>query len=116
MKTIFYLATCDTCRRILKELNPSNDVLLREIKSQPLSAAELDQLVQLAGSHEALFSRNSRQYRALGLHEQQLTEKDYRKYLLQDYTFLKRPVVVVGQSIFIGNAKQQTEAAKAALA
>ncbi len=115
MKKIYHLSTCDTCKRILKELQPDEGVELREIKSQPLSEQEVDEMKGLAGSYEALFSRRARKFRGLGLHEMELTEDDYRKYLLTDYTFLKRPVVIVDGNIFIGNAKKVVEAAKEAL-
>ena len=76
----------------------------------------MDELKELAGSYEALFSRVARKYRELGLHELELKEADYRKeYLLQDYTFLKRPVLVIGRQIFIGNQAKTVAAAKAAL-
>lgn len=115
MATFYHLATCNTCQRIRTELSLSSEVELREIKSSPLTEAEVDFLKELAGSYEALFSRRARKFRELGLHEKELTEEDYRKYLLEDYTFLKRPVLVRGEQIFIGNAKKTVQAAKEAL-
>jgi arsenate reductase len=44
-----------------------------------------------------------------------LNEKDYRKYILQEYTFLKRPVMIINDRIFIGNAPKNVAAAKAAM-
>jgi arsenate reductase len=46
---------------------------------------------ELAGSYEALFSRRAMKYRSMGLNEMELSEDDYRKYILEEYTFLKRP-------------------------
>ncbi len=113
MKKIYHLGTCNTCQRILKEWNPGPDVVLQEIKTKPISPEQLDEMRELAGSYEALFSRRSRQYRARGLHEQNLTEKDLRALILDEYTFLKRPVALVDGQIFIGNSKKVVEAAKA---
>jgi arsenate reductase-like glutaredoxin family protein len=48
----------------------------------------------------------------MGLHEKELTENDYRKLILEEYTFLKRPVVQIGKEYFIGNTKQVVAAAK----
>ncbi|MDX9751242.1 MAG: ArsC/Spx/MgsR family protein [Flavobacteriales bacterium] len=114
---IYHLATCSTCQRILKEIPNLKQFTLREIKSEPITAKELDAMKKLAGSYEALFSRRSMKYRPMGLHERTLTEKDYRKYILQEYSFLKRPVMVLDDRIFIGNAKGvvqgMVEAAKA---
>ena len=69
-------------------------------------------MARLAGGYEPLFSRIALKYRALGLNEMQLNEKDYRKYILQEYTFLKRPVILIGKKIFIGNSPKNVEAAK----
>ncbi len=114
--TIFHLSTCDTCRRILKEINAAqHDFVLQDIKTTPLTPEQLDTLKEMAGSYEALFSRRSQQYKALGLADQQLTEKDYRHYLLQHYTFLKRPVAVLNGSIYIGNDKNTVDDLKQTL-
>lgn len=115
MTRIFHLATCTTNQRILKELQPGPAVELQEIKTEPISPEQIDEMKRLAGSYEALFSRKSMKYRAWGLNEQQLTEADYRQYILQEYTFLKRPVILMEDQIFVGNAKQTVAAAKAAL-
>jgi arsenate reductase len=116
MKKIYHLSTCTTNQRILRELKPGRNVILQDIKTEPMTAAQIDSLKKLAGSYEALFSRVALKYRKLGLHEKKLTEKDYRKYILEEYTFLRRPVIVVGDHIFIGNAAKSVAAAKAALA
>ena len=116
MKKFFYLATCSTCTKIMKELPlEKSGVELREIKTTPISADELDAMKELAGSYEALFSRVALKYRALGLHEKTLTEKDYRKYILEEYTFLKRPVLVLDQQIYVGNKKSTVEEMKKSL-
>lgn len=97
----------------MKEIGIENaKVELREIKTSPITESELDEMISLAGSAESLFSRVALKYRALGLHEKKLTEKDYRKYILQEYTFLKRPVLVLGKKIFIGNSKKNVEEMK----
>lgn len=108
-RLFYYLGTCSTCERIMKGIDLEG-FTLREIKGDPITAKELDEMKKLAGSYEALFSRVALKYRALGLNKMTLTEKDYRKYMLQEYTFLKRPVMVVGDRIFIGNAPKVTAA------
>lgn len=109
-RIIYHLGTCSTCQRILKKIPDIGKFTLREIKSEPLTGQELDALKELAGSYEALFSRVALKYRALGLDKKALTEKDYRRYILQEYTFLKRPVMVVDVRIFIGNGKNTVKA------
>lgn len=109
-RTIFHLGTCTTCQSILKNIPDLGSFTLREIKGDPITAKELDEMKALAGSYEALFSRVALKYRALGLNTKKLTEKDYRKYILQEYTFLKRPVMVLDDRIFIGNGKNVVKA------
>ncbi len=113
-RTIYYLGTCSTCERILKQIPNLKSFTLREIKGDPITPKELDDMKKLAGSYEALFSRIALKYRALGLGKMTLTEKDFRKYILQEYTFLKRPVMVLDKEIFIGNAPKVTAAMVAA--
>lgn len=115
MKKIYHLSTCSTCQRILKEIKPGKDVVLQDIKTEKITATQLDEMIRLAGSAESLFSRVALKYRSMGLNTMTLSEKEYRKYILEEYTFLKRPVMIVGKEIFIGNSKKVVEVAKAAL-
>lgn len=116
MKKIYHLATCDTCRKILKEVAAEKKkVVLQDIKSEGITVTQLDEMKKMAGSYEALFSRKAIKYRSMGLAEKQLTENDYRRLILEEYTFLKRPVAIIGNQIFIGNLKASIEGIKAAL-
>ena len=115
MKKVFHLSSCSTCQRIIKELGGLDDFEHQNIKDINISAKELDFLKNKAGSYEALFSRRAMKFREWGLHEKKLTEPDYRKYILEEYTFLKRPIIVDGGEAFIGNTKNVVEAAKAHL-
>ena len=112
MKKIYYLKTCNTCMRILKELNPSPDCILQDIKEKPLSVKELEELFSLSKNYEALFSKRAKLYKEMDLKNANLQERDYKHYILEHYTFLKRPVIIINDSIFIGNSKKVMEAAK----
>ena len=112
MKKIYHLASCSTCQRILKQWRPSKNVLLQDIKTEKITPNQLDELAKLAGSYESLFSRVALKYRSMGLNTQKLNEKDYRKLILEEYTFLKRPVLIVDSGIFIGNAPKNVAAAE----
>lgn len=105
----YYLGTCSTCQRIMKEIPNLDRFTLREIKSDPITAQELDAMKKLAGSYEALFSRRAMKFRQMGLHERTLTEDDYRTLILQEYTFLQRPVMVLDDRILIGRSKKGVE-------
>lgn len=115
MKKIYHLGSCSTCQRILKELEPLDGVQLQEIKSEPMTAAQVDEMKALSGSYESLFSKRAMLFRQKGLHEKELSEKDYRELILEHYTFLKRPVILVDGQIFVGNSKKTVQAAKEAL-
>lgn len=109
MKKIYHLGTCSTNIRILKELN-LDGVELQDIKKNNMTEEQVDEMAKLAGSYEALFSRKAMKYRSMGLNEMNLSEADYKKYIVQEYTFLKRPVAVLDGEIFIGNSKKNVEA------
>jgi len=115
VKKIYYLSTCDTCKRILKELNPSSDFELQDIKDEAITAIQIEEMHTLAGNYESLFSKRARLYKERDLKNKTLSEDDYKNLILEHYTFLKRPVILFNNQIFIGNSKKVIEAAKTAL-
>lgn len=114
MKKIYHLSTCNTCQRIINTLSPSSDVVLQDIKTEKITESQLLEMKKLAGSFEALFSRRAMKYRSMGLNEMDLQEEDYKRYILEEYTFLKRPVMISDDQIFVGNAKKVVEKAQSA--
>jgi len=102
---IYYLASCDTCRKIIKSLPNSDRLEFHDIRENPITEPELEELHSLSGSYEALFSKKAQLYKSLDLKNKTLTEDDYKKYLLQQYTFLSRPVILLNGEIFIGNTQ-----------
>ena len=111
MKKIYHLGTCSTCKRILTEINAEEHGFeLQDIKTNRMTEAQVDEMEKLAGSYEALFSRKAMKYRSMGLAEKNLSEADYRKLILEEYTFLKRPVALLNGKILIGNSKKTTAA------
>ncbi|MTI32688.1 arsenate reductase family protein [Xanthovirga aplysinae] len=106
-KKLYYLSTCTTCKRIISELGiEPGEFEFQDIKTEPINPNQIEEMKSLAGSYEALFSRVARKYKELGLKEKSLEEEDYRKFILDEYTFLKRPVFLIGDEIFIGNSKK----------
>jgi len=97
----------------MKALPLPTDMERMDIKQQNIDAETLDWIKEKVGSYEALFSKRAMKYRGLGLNEMNLTEADYRKYMLEEYTFLKRPFIIDGENVFIGNAKKDVEKAVA---
>ena|SRR5882757_7256996 len=107
MKKIYHLATCTTCQAILKDVQASEaHCELQDIKTEKITPRQLEEMKKMAGSYEALFSRRALKYKELGLKDKQLGENDYRNYILEEYTFLKRPVAIIGNAIFVGNDKK----------
>lgn len=115
MKKIYHLKSCSTCAKIIKALDLPSDFVLQDIKSEEITPAQLEELHQLSGSYEALFSKRAQRYKTLDLKNKNLTEKDFKTLILEHYTFLSRPVIVYNDQIFIGNSTKTVEAAKKAI-
>ena len=115
MNKIYYLKTCSTCQRIIKSLDLPSDFVFQDIKEQEITVKQLEELHKLSGSYEALFSRKAKLYKEMGLKDVNLSELDFKQYILQHYTFLSRPVIIFNNQIFIGNSPKTVEAAKKAI-
>jgi arsenate reductase (glutaredoxin) len=114
MNKIYHLKTCSTCQRIIKELG-AEGIDFQEIKTQPISEAQLDALAKTVGSYQALFNTRAQKIKLMGLDVKNLTEAECRKLILEEYTFLKRPVIVVGNNVFVGNSPATVSAVNEAL-
>ncbi len=115
MKKIYYLSTCDTCRTIIKRLGGLKDFEWQDIKTEQMTKSHLKEMKDMSGSYEALFSRRAIKYKEMGLKDQVLQEKDFQRLILQEYTFLKRPVIIFGDRIFVGNEEKTVAAAEQAI-
>ncbi|TVZ52778.1 arsenate reductase family protein [Dokdonia sp. Hel_I_53] len=115
MKKIYHLSTCNTCQRIISEINPGADVVLQDIKTEAITEKQLEEMYKLSGSYESLFSKRAQLYRQRGLNTQSLNENDFKELILEHYTFLKRPVIIIDDQIFIGNSKKNIASAADAL-
>lgn len=123
MKKIYHLGNCTTCQAIIKETQINKKGFdMQDIKfvrkdsfGEKITPAQLEEMKSMTGSFEALFSRRAMKYKELGLKDKKLTEKDYRNYILNEYTFLKRPVVIIDDKIFVGSDKKNVEALKKAM-
>jgi len=116
MKKLYHLTGCSTCVRIIKELNGQlQNFRLQDIKTEKITVEQIDEMKKIAGSYEALFSRRAMKYKSMGLSAKNLEENDYKKLILEEYTFLKRPVFILNELIFIGSVKKEIEALKVAL-
>lgn len=113
MKKIYHLGNCTTSQAIIKDTQiDSKGFDMQDIKFEKITPSQLEEMKKMAGSYESLFSRRAMKYKELGLKDKKLEEKDYRNYILEEYTFLKRPVVIVNNKIFVGSEKKTVAALK----
>ena len=112
MKKVFYLKTCDTCLKILKQFD-LNGWEKREIKTQPITEEEIEEMYKISQSYEALFNKKSTQIKLQELDLKSMQEADFKELLMNHYTFLKRPVFITDKEIFIGSEKKTVEALRA---
>ncbi len=87
----------------------------QDIKTERMTLDQIDEMQARSGSYESLFSRKAMKYRSMGLGDKDLSEEDFRKLIYEEYTFLKRPVFLIGDKIFVGNAKKNLEVLTALL-
>jgi len=111
MNKIFHLSSCSTCTHIIDELKLKDKKFIsQDIKTEPITKAQIEEMKELSGSYEALFSRVALKYKTLD--PKPSNEAEYKKLILAEYTFLKRPVILTKGKIFIGNTKGNVQAAK----
>ena len=115
MRKIYYLKSCNSCIKIIKQFDKNDAFTLQNIKEEHITDNQLDEMKRMAGSYETLFSRRSMKYRSMGLGDKVLSEKEYRNLILKEYTYLRRPVIIIDNEIFIGNGKNAVQAALAYL-
>lgn len=111
MRKIYYLSTCGTCKRILAEMPEIESFELQEIKKNPVTAEQLQDMYDRVGSYEKLFNKRAQLYKSEGLKDKDLQEEDFKKLILEQYTFLNRPVMFIDGNIYVGNSKKVVEAA-----
>ena len=115
MDIFYYLKSCDTCRRILKTLNLTDAVKLVNIKENSITPEQLEALFSKTNSYDALFNSRAQLLRKRGLKANELSEETMKELLLEHYSFLKRPVLVFSDQLFIGNAAATVSAAVKAI-
>ena len=113
MHTFYYLSSCDTCKRIMKTLDLPPSIRLVDIKKTPLTEEDISLLYSHTASYEALLNKRAQKLKEI--EKNSLTEEKIKGLLLEHYTFLKRPVWLYNNTLFIGNAAATVEAAKVAL-
>ncbi len=110
VNTIFYLGTCDTCKRIMSQIDEISIFDLREIKANPITKEELSAVKDLSGlSYEELFNKRARKFKEIKPDMISAVDDKYAELILSEYTFLKRPIIVFDDIVFAGNSKSTIE-------
>lgn len=112
MEFFLYLSSCSTCKRIMEALVLPEELKLIDIKKEPLNTNQLDFLYQNTGSYLALINKRAQLFKQRQIDTQQLTEDSAKNLLLEHYSFLKRPVLVYRDKVFVGNSKAVVAEAK----
>lgn len=106
----YWLPHCSTCQKAKQWLDDKGVTIKKtiDVKTEAVSAETIEHLCQLIGSSEALFSKRAMKYRSLGLHEQTLSDADMKDWMVKEYTFIKRPVLVTSDNKILAgfSAKQ----------
>ena len=86
---------------------------LINIKEKAVTRTQLEEMRSLYdGEYSDFFSKRAMKYRAMNLHKKEMTEEEMAELIITEYTFLKRPVIQIGNKIYIGNSMKIVEAAK----
>lgn len=115
MDIFYYLKTCDTCKRIIKTLNLPDSIKQINIKENPITPKQLDVLFTKTKSYSALVNPRAQLLKKRGIKASELSEEESKALILEHYSFLKRPVLIYQDEIFVGNAAATIEAAQKAL-
>ena len=109
MKKLYYLSTCDTCKKIIKIWSPSDELSLIDLKKNPINQKRLKELYGLSKSYESLFNKRALLFRKFKKKNPVPSEADYKKLILEHYTFLKRPILLINDKLVIGNSKKSID-------
>src|SRR3954471_10739371 len=104
MMTFYWMPNCSTCQKADAYLRENDRAIAdyRDLKAEPLNREEVEQLANAVGGLGELFSRRARKYRSMGLHERELSHEEMLDLMAEEYTFIKRPVLVQGERAVAG--------------
>ena len=110
--TVYGLPHCTTCQKAVAYLEGKGVAIDRfhDLKTDRLSADEVRRLAELVGGPGKLFSRRAMKYRAMGLHEREVSEEEMLRLMEEEYTFITRPVVVAGDRATAGFSAKRLDA------
>lgn len=109
MRKIYHLSTCDTCRNILSQLNLEG-VELINIRERNISKEDLQLMKKQTKTYESLFNKRAQKLKDIPENKKPLKDLDFKRLILQEYTFLKRPAAIIDGQVIVGNDNASVEA------
>lgn len=102
--TFYWLPNCSTCQKALGWLGRRGVKVstMRDIKDEPLTRKEVEGLAKMLGGPAELFSKRAVKYRELKLNEREVSRAEMLDLMTEEYTFLKRPIMVIGNHATAG--------------
>ena len=104
MRVFYYLSSCSTCKKIENQLTLGESVKKIDIKKKKLTEEELTILHEKVGKYEELINKRAQLFKQRNMDYKKLEEKDFKNLLLGHYTFIKRPILIYDEKIFVGNS------------
>jgi arsenate reductase len=106
---LYGLPHCSTCQKAVAYLEDLDVEIenFHDVKENQLSKKEVQKLVKLVGGEDKLFSKRAMKYRSMGLNEMELSNEDLLNYMVEEYTFIRRPVLVFGDTGLAGFSKKK---------
>jgi len=102
--TLYWLPNCSTCQKAVRWLDRRGITIttFRDLKEKPLTRAEIENLAKMLGGSAELFSKRAVKYRELKLNEKTLSSQEMFELMTDEYTFLKRPILEIGNEAVAG--------------
>lgn len=113
VETFYWLPYCTTCQKAEAYLKDKGVKIKSyvDVKEDGVNKTTVKKLCKLAGGVEKVFSKRAMKYRSWGLNEKDLSDEEMIDYMVQEYTFIKRPTIVTNDDqVLSGFSKKQYDA------
>ena len=112
MNKLYYLSTCSSCKKIISSWKLNKSVKLIDIKKNPINSKGLESVYAISKNYEDIFNKRALLFREVKKETKNINENTYKELILKHYSFLKRPILIIGNKLFIGNTKEMVLKAK----
>ena len=112
MNKIYYLSTCSNCKKIINSWKLNKSIKLIDVKKNPINSKGLEEVYLISKNYEDIFNKRALLFREVKKETKNITENTYKELILNHYSFLKRPILIIGNKLFIGNSKETVLKAK----